>query len=223
MLRFVWVALLTLCAAYSFFFFNDTATTEIYTLSLHDALPISAPAQRSSRRSASLADSALSGNRESELERGAATQRGIHSDRSAEHLLRDLTDDRQTGARARSELLGGEARLKDPLEMLGRDPHALVLDCQAQRLAHLFECDQDGRVPLPGRRHRIADQVGEHLIQGVRVTMEQHAAHRDDPMERDAALARERPFQRHARPDDLPRVEPLRSSQPSPGPVLHRA
>src|SRR5256885_13072783 len=26
------------------FFFNDTATTEIYTLSLHDALPISHPA-----------------------------------------------------------------------------------------------------------------------------------------------------------------------------------
>src|SRR2546430_10536299 len=25
----------------NFFFFNDTATTEIYTLSLHDALPIS--------------------------------------------------------------------------------------------------------------------------------------------------------------------------------------
>src|SRR3989441_3932853 len=28
------------------FFFNDTATTEIYTLSLHDALPISALAER---------------------------------------------------------------------------------------------------------------------------------------------------------------------------------
>src|SRR6266571_470019 len=27
----------------TFFFFNDTATTEIYTLSLHDALPISLP------------------------------------------------------------------------------------------------------------------------------------------------------------------------------------
>src|SRR2546430_16791603 len=26
---------------FKFFFFNDTATTEIYTLSLHDALPIS--------------------------------------------------------------------------------------------------------------------------------------------------------------------------------------
>src|SRR2546430_7695044 len=29
-----------------FFFFNDTATTEIYTLSLHDALPISNAANR---------------------------------------------------------------------------------------------------------------------------------------------------------------------------------
>src|SRR2546428_1653049 len=34
-----------------FFFFNDTATTEIYTLSLHDALPISprSPAARAAR------------------------------------------------------------------------------------------------------------------------------------------------------------------------------
>src|SRR2546430_4322491 len=30
-----------------FFFFNDTATTEIYTLSLHDALPISLELKRS--------------------------------------------------------------------------------------------------------------------------------------------------------------------------------
>src|SRR4030043_423321 len=37
-----------------FFFFNDTATTEIYTLSLHDALPISAraPADRARARAA---------------------------------------------------------------------------------------------------------------------------------------------------------------------------
>src|SRR5688572_32582403 len=36
-----------------FFFFNDTATTEIYTLSLHDALPISihaAEARHADRR-----------------------------------------------------------------------------------------------------------------------------------------------------------------------------
>src|SRR5438094_10055510 len=31
---------LCLFSTFFFFFFNDTATTEIYTLSLHDALPI---------------------------------------------------------------------------------------------------------------------------------------------------------------------------------------
>src|SRR5258708_3575805 len=38
---FVFVFIITLHSVnYPFFFFNDTATTEIYTLSLHDALPI---------------------------------------------------------------------------------------------------------------------------------------------------------------------------------------
>src|SRR3712207_7695451 len=31
---------MTTTETFDFFFFNDTATTEIYTLSLHDALPI---------------------------------------------------------------------------------------------------------------------------------------------------------------------------------------
>src|SRR3712207_9045281 len=34
---------MTLVSSQFFFFFNDPATTEIYTLSLHDALPISTP------------------------------------------------------------------------------------------------------------------------------------------------------------------------------------
>src|SRR5207249_10881670 len=40
------IVLLSLCFFFYsfFFFFNDTATTEIYTLSLHDALPISVAA-----------------------------------------------------------------------------------------------------------------------------------------------------------------------------------
>src|SRR2546422_11705917 len=33
--------ILVIYVFFFFFFFNDTATTEIYTLSLHDALPIS--------------------------------------------------------------------------------------------------------------------------------------------------------------------------------------
>src|ERR1039457_6000926 len=35
-----WCSCPTLRRCATFFFFNDTATTEIYTLSLHDALPI---------------------------------------------------------------------------------------------------------------------------------------------------------------------------------------
>src|SRR5205823_13885379 len=34
------ITIIALLSLYLFFFFNDTATTEIYTLSLHDALPI---------------------------------------------------------------------------------------------------------------------------------------------------------------------------------------
>ena len=39
-LCYVGVCVCVLCVFFFFFFFNDTATTEIYTLSLHDALPI---------------------------------------------------------------------------------------------------------------------------------------------------------------------------------------
>src|SRR2546430_11319143 len=37
---YVYFFIITYPILYFFFFFNDTATTEIYTLSLHDALPI---------------------------------------------------------------------------------------------------------------------------------------------------------------------------------------
>src|SRR5438477_10755816 len=43
LLPFVLCALLSPHTRSFFFFFNDPATTEIYTLSLHDALPISSP------------------------------------------------------------------------------------------------------------------------------------------------------------------------------------
>src|SRR2546426_12632162 len=44
------IILIRLTRRFFFFFFNDTATTEIYTLSLHDALPISQSPRRSARR-----------------------------------------------------------------------------------------------------------------------------------------------------------------------------
>src|SRR2546422_4136555 len=58
-----------------FFFFNDTATTEIYTLSLHDALPIC----RNDRRHA---QALLSRRRQNSP---AAVQRRHAADRSEEH------------------------------------------------------------------------------------------------------------------------------------------
>src|SRR3712207_9396670 len=39
-MKFYVISLIIMPRNYDFFFFNDTATTEIYTLSLHDALPI---------------------------------------------------------------------------------------------------------------------------------------------------------------------------------------
>src|SRR5882762_4479271 len=72
-------------------------------------------------------------------------------------------------------------------------------------------------------RDRIADEVCEHLIQGVGIALEKDVAHVDDRLERDAAFTGERPLQRDARPDDLGRVEPLRAGQPAPGAVLYRA
>src|SRR5260221_5484426 len=47
-------------AKQSFFFFNDTATTEIYTLSLHDALPICSVQKATPRESATRSYSASS-------------------------------------------------------------------------------------------------------------------------------------------------------------------
>src|SRR6266851_7358359 len=51
------------CFIICFFFFNDTATTEIYTLSLHDALPICrvATPAAAARRSAEAADAGQRG------------------------------------------------------------------------------------------------------------------------------------------------------------------
>src|SRR5205814_9710675 len=43
---YIFFLILLVFPLFSFFFFTDPATTEIYTLSLHDALPIFTPARR---------------------------------------------------------------------------------------------------------------------------------------------------------------------------------
>src|SRR2546429_9490061 len=77
-----------LCFSYFlfFFFFNDTATTEIYTLSLHDALPIST--ERPSFRSRSTSRTATVPTRKAPRWRSSASRkrgRSVARSRSEEH------------------------------------------------------------------------------------------------------------------------------------------
>ena len=53
-----------LSVVFVFFFFNDTATTEIYTLSLHDALPICGKQARTVRKGADVHLQGTPGKRE---------------------------------------------------------------------------------------------------------------------------------------------------------------
>src|SRR3712207_7839189 len=68
-----------------FFFFNDTATTEIYTLSLHDALPISSG--REPHRDA--ADAGLPDPARTPAGPGPTSRRGRAGRRRARGWLRD--------------------------------------------------------------------------------------------------------------------------------------
>src|SRR5258705_1438434 len=66
----------------NFFFFNDTATTEIYTLSLHDALPICSRTARPCTPSTSR-DSV---NPRSHARTTASEVDGVHGDRKSTRL-----------------------------------------------------------------------------------------------------------------------------------------
>src|SRR2546428_11611444 len=76
------MAVRRLCIILRFFFFNDTATTEIYTLSLHDALPISRPSPASGGIRAPRRDRRRSGSRSLPAS-PPPRRRGAH--RSEEH------------------------------------------------------------------------------------------------------------------------------------------
>src|SRR2546422_5346580 len=124
------------------FFFNDTATTEIYTLSLHDALPISATAVRPRVRAQIEAGRFLASLPGNGLDRRldvaalrAMAQPVIHQ-HAAEHCLRDR---RRADAHARVVAAGGlyrgrlafavdrAARKADARGRLERDAHQDVL------------------------------------------------------------------------------------------------
>src|SRR5258708_14238772 len=67
---------------FPFFFFNDTATTEIYTLSLHDALPIS-KSDQDAKRGAKIPFEARGGE---EAQGGSSTEVGSRSEEHTSEL-----------------------------------------------------------------------------------------------------------------------------------------
>src|SRR2546430_4919880 len=88
-----------------FFFFNDTATTEIYTLSLHDALPICRRPTRSRGRSG----------------RPAAGSAAARCRRSEEHTS-ELQSQSNIVCRLllekKKNMIGSRASLKEPMLQL---------------------------------------------------------------------------------------------------------
>src|SRR5689334_9506616 len=116
----------------SHFFFNDTATTEIYTLSLHDALPI---CPRSRGRQHRL--QGPHGQRHSH--RLARGRRPLAGGAAARHAGAPRPDRRRRGARGRHAVLHQlHHRVARLLDHAGHGDHG------APR----------GRVPLSGRPHR---------------------------------------------------------------------
>src|SRR5438477_5910319 len=99
---------------FAFFFFNDTATTEIYTLSLHDALPIFE------------LRGALLGGRARRIRRVAGAF-GLRQARSEEH-----TSELQSHVNLVCRLLLEKKKKKEMLEYHGRLLQSQYMSCIAK-------------------------------------------------------------------------------------------
>src|SRR6266571_9490762 len=131
-----------------FFFFNDTATTEIYTLSLHDALPISdaAVVQPQERRGQPLEVAVAGG-----AQRGPVGGGVLVDDLRAQGCVH----------RHGNVALGGAQQDRG----LGRGERVAPLEVRRQRLAHPASRQRalvDRRIHLASRLLRHAEgAVGE--------------------------------------------------------------
>src|SRR5215204_525869 len=129
----------------SFFFFNDTATTEIYTLSLHDALPIPRVTDRA------VAGVLVRG------PHGELVHVGLAEDAAAR--LRQLANRHGRVRRA--------IALEDPRARSGLDPLG------AEDVLHGDRRASQRPIRSPIRRSRLgAPQVGAELVAGSRLRVD---------------------------------------------------
>src|SRR2546426_2643518 len=111
---------LTILLSYCvFFFFNDTATTEIYTLSLHDALPI----YRADRGGGRARREQRGGGAAPRPERPGARRRGGRVPRGAGRDRRGVSGPRHPGAPGRAAR-GGRGGGPHPPRRVRRPPRA---------------------------------------------------------------------------------------------------
>src|SRR2546422_8960407 len=134
-----------------FFFFNDTATTEIYTLSLHDALPISGVSDGRRIRCASSPEPASARVDSVAAATTATPAKERHSLRLDDALMRggSCSEREGHGEKGRVQQVVGESG--GLLEPPGRERERLVrvhVAQTAERLEHAH----------PARDHHVVDQ-----------------------------------------------------------------
>src|SRR5882724_2538613 len=135
----------------SFFFFNDTATTEIYTLSLHDALPLHLveAVGRGDRHEHDLDLDAA------ELGRGVLHHLAAEVDRVADRLLHLVVEGERQRAFAIAEL--DRRRVLDGLQRAGeRADRALLLLLRERGGAPAGAADQEPARNVRGAPHDAA-------------------------------------------------------------------
>src|SRR5258705_12236689 len=199
-----------------FFFFNDTATTEIYTLSLHDALPIYALA------AVLLHDLVFDARENLDVDDDAFHPRR-HLQRRVLHVLRLLAEDR-----GEQLFLGRELRLAFRRDLadqdvarlhMGADPHdAPLVEVHQRLLADVRDLSRDLLTAALGvadvqlellnvdRRIDVVlhEALGEHDRVFEIVAVPRHERHGDVGAEREIPALRARAVR-----DDLPRLHLL--------------
>src|SRR5258708_25373052 len=124
-------------ALYFSFFFNDTATAEIYTLPLHDALPISGA--RRDHEDRHVAGARVLLQRAAEIEPIAVRHGDVEQDQAGQPVLQDRERRRRAGSDLRFDALQLEERSEesDYLRIVVHHQHAGAGGL-SQRGAHSF-------------------------------------------------------------------------------------
>src|SRR2546430_2900643 len=137
----------------SLFFFNDTATTEIYTLSLHDALPIS-----------------LAG------ARGEADDLAVDPGATSPGALRLLEDEEAAPLAGREPGVTAIVRGNEARAIIGREKQLLELSVGAATEGHIQVAVADEAVRVPDGAGAADGPLGDRAAESLGVGSDSHVA-----------------------------------------------